>query len=91
MNKNQKGFGIVEILLSLVVLGVLGFVIWTFYQKQNDGNSSSSNNSNGQAQPENQAPQINESKDLQKAENYLNNTDIDKKLDTTEIDNSLGE
>lgn len=90
MNKDQRGFGFVETILSIVVLGVLGFVIWTFYQKQNDG-TSSNNNSSGQVQSENNAPEINESKDLKKAENYLNNTDIDKQLDTKEIDESLSE
>ncbi len=36
MRKNEKGFGVVEILLVIVVIGLLGLVGWMFFSKQND-------------------------------------------------------
>lgn len=33
LSKNQKGFGIIELLIIVVVLGLLGFVGWNVYQK----------------------------------------------------------
>lgn len=89
LNKSQKGFGLIEILLTVVVVSLVGFIIWTFYQKQADKQNGSESNSS-QAQQE-QVPEINNSQDLEKAEESLQSTEIDKQLDTSEIDESLSE
>jgi cytoskeletal protein RodZ len=36
MKKNEKGFGVVEILLVIVVVGLLGVAGWMFFNKQRD-------------------------------------------------------
>ncbi len=43
MKKNEKGFGVVEILLVAVIIGLLGLVGWMFYNKQKDGMTSNNN------------------------------------------------
>jgi len=50
INKNQEGFGIVELLIIIFVIGLLGFVGWSVYQRTADskGNSTAS----VQAKPE---------------------------------------
>jgi hypothetical protein len=39
MNKNQKGFGALEVSLVLVVAGLIGFVGWYVSHKKDDGTS----------------------------------------------------
>jgi len=90
MNNNQRGFGIVEGLLIIVVVGLIGLAGWVFVQRQDDKNNSPGQLTE-QAQPQDQPPQVNNSEDLEKAENYLNDKDIDSQLNTTEIDQTLAE
>lgn len=42
MKHNEKGFGVVEILITVVAIGLIGGVGWYVWQKQND--KSDSNN-----------------------------------------------
>ncbi len=39
MRKNERGFGVVEILLVIVVIGLLAAVGWLFFDKQKDKNN----------------------------------------------------
>lgn len=47
MRKNEKGFGAVEILLVIVIIGLLGVVGWQFFSRQKDtkNNESAATNS----------------------------------------------
>lgn len=43
MNKNQKGFGVVEGLLILVIMGLIGFIGWYVWQSKNSVSSTYNN------------------------------------------------
>lgn len=42
LRKNEKGFGVVEILLAVVIIGLLSLVGWVFFSRQKDANKSKS-------------------------------------------------
>lgn len=42
LNKNQKGFSIAELLIIVVVIGLLGFIGWSVYQRTTKSNSDNS-------------------------------------------------
>jgi prepilin-type N-terminal cleavage/methylation domain-containing protein len=48
MSENQKGFGVIEVLIALVMLGLIGLTIWVVYVRNRDSvaNNSSSQNVN---------------------------------------------
>lgn len=87
MSKNQKGAGPVEIILILVAIGALAFVGWYVYKA---GQSGSLKDDNGTSQSDN-LPQVNKTSDLKETENYLNSSDVDKQLDTSELDATLSQ
>lgn len=86
----QKGFSAVEGVIILVVVGLIGLVGWYVYttqSKQQDSQTSAPATS----QSEDKVPEVNSSGDLQAAEEFVNETDVDKALDTSEIDSALSE
>jgi prepilin-type N-terminal cleavage/methylation domain-containing protein len=89
MSSNNKGFSVVEILIVVAVVGLIGFVGWKVYDNRQ------SDNSKQQASTEQQdadaVPAVNGTSDLKESEDYLNSQDIDKELDTTELDEALAE
>jgi hypothetical protein len=49
MNKNQKGFGILELCIILVVVGIIGVVVWRFISSQEDNKKTPVNSSSQEA------------------------------------------
>ena len=87
MNKlKTAGFSAVEVLVVVVLVGIIGFVGWKVYD-----NGKTSNTATTAPTQQDDVPAVNSASDLDKAEDYLNDQDIDKQLDTSEIDSTLEE
>lgn len=54
MQKNQKGFSVVEIIIALAIIGLAGYLTWLYISKQNQAqtNNSTSDNTQTTLQPE---------------------------------------
>lgn len=85
MNSKNKGFAVVEILIVVAVIALIGFLGWTFYNKQLVGDTPSTVNTSA----EGVMPEVSNDADLQSAENALEGIDIDSAVDTSDIDASL--
>lgn len=75
-NSRSAGFGLIEIVLVVVVLaiiGLIGYRVWDANVNKSTQTSEQRSNEND----ENDVPAINNSKDLDKAEETLDNADID--------------
>lgn len=81
LSRNNTGFSAVEAVLVLAVVGLLAFGAWTFYQTRQQDVAE-------QQQPS-QPPEVNDSGDLEEAEDYLRDSDVEGELDTTAIDETL--
>ncbi|CAN5663182.1 hypothetical protein BH23PAT1_BH23PAT1_2750 [soil metagenome] len=84
---NQEGFSAVAGLLVIVVLALIGFAGWRVLGNQEANNTEQTTSSEQQ----NDAPEVNDEQDLEEAENYLDDQDIDGELDTSDIDQSLNQ
>ncbi len=85
MRNKQHGFGIIETILVLVIVGLIAFVGWYVYNAQQEGTT---NGTSQDAQSES-VPEVNNSSDLEEAEEFIESKDVDKQLDTGEIEESL--
>lgn len=83
LKSNQSGFSVIEILIVIAVLVVIGFVGWRFISTKQQAD-------NGTSQSQ-QAPEVNNSDDLKEAEEFVEGTDVDGQLDTSEIDSALNQ
>jgi len=81
-NKFQRGFGVIEVILIIAIFAVIAFIGWRVYTSQTSAPEN-------QAVVSNETPKVETASDLQKAEQYLSESDIDKELDTSEIDSVL--
>lgn len=88
MNKNDKGFSVVEVLVVIAVIALLGLLGWTFLSRQSANNASNTDTSNNTA-VEVTLPAVNSKDDLQAAEDAVTAIDVDKAIDTSDIDASL--
>lgn len=84
---NQQGFSPVVILLLVALLALVGFAGWRIYS-QNEQSTQTGTSSQQNSDP---VPQVENAQDLEKAEGYLKDSDIDKELDTNEIDSAINE
>lgn len=66
MQKNEKGFGVVEILLVIVIIGLIIAVGWLFFDKQRDNKPKDSNATNMVSQQTDKEPQKNQAQQEQK-------------------------
>jgi hypothetical protein len=82
MNKTikQAGFGAVEVILFIAVLGLAGFVGYRVYDQ---------NKTDKAAETAQTETPIEKAEDLDAEVTELNSQDIDEKLDTSEIDENL--
>ncbi len=89
--KNQAGFSAVELLIVVVIVGLLGFVGYMVYGKQQDKNNAVDTSQNSSRQesandvPE--APEIKSTSDLDKASATLDNVDTNN--DSSELDKEV--
>jgi Tfp pilus assembly protein PilE len=79
---NQSGFSVVELAIILVVVGVLAFVGYNIYSRQNSNKTADSSTTSKTAGPEpakandvTSAPNIKSTSDLDKASAALDQTD----------------
>jgi len=84
---NKPGFTFVEIVIVIVAIGAIGFFGWYLYGQVQDQSSDTTT----EAMVEDQAPAVNDSDDLAGAEEFVNDTDIDSELDTSELDAAFEE
>lgn len=84
-NRNTDGFSVVEIVLVVAVIGLLGFGVWTLYQTEQSQQETATPQASQVAQP----PEVNSADDLGKAEKYLEESDLEQDLDTSEFDDVL--
>jgi len=89
LRTSQRGFALIEIILVVAILAVIGFVGWSFYNslQNQQANDTSTTEQTSATQP----PEVETSDDLKKASEFITKTDIDKQLDTSEIDSALSE
>lgn len=81
--KKQSGFAVLEIVLVLVVVAVLGFTAFTYFNNRQAGNEAATANVAA-------APQITSTADLTTAETALDQLDIDANtLDSAQLDAEL--
>ena len=80
MSSRQQGFTIVEVILVIVVVGVLAFAGWRFLDARHAAQQTADTSTTEQV------PEVNDTEDLDEAESYLQETDIDAELDTSELD-----
>lgn len=82
MNKlNQRGFGAFGVFLVIALLAVVVLAGLRVYDMQNDENAGTAT-----TQEAGTEPAVNDASDLDAAADYLNDQDIDKELDTAELD-----
>lgn len=92
MNKlkfNQGGFSIVETVIVVAVLALVGFIGWRVYDGMQSKQAAETTQTTNETSK--QAPEVKNSEDLQKAEDFVNNTDVNKTLDTGDIDSALSQ
>ncbi|MDZ7744199.1 MAG: hypothetical protein U5K77_00345 [Candidatus Saccharibacteria bacterium] len=88
MRNNQQGFSAIAIIAILVVVAVVAFAGWRVYDAQENGTESTPEVTSQERTP---APEVSDSQDLEEAESYLKDIDVDSELDTSEIDEALNE
>lgn len=79
MKRNNAGFGVVEIILVAVVvaiIGLIGYRVWDTTMSA-DTETTSQQPQTTQQSVENEAPKIEKSEDLDKADSVLDDTDIE--------------
>jgi flagellar basal body-associated protein FliL len=86
MSSKAKGFALLEVLLIIAVAAIVGLVIWNVFNSR----SNEDNNTVGTTQSD-EVPAINDSGDLEEAEVFLNEQDIDEQLNARELDEALTE
>lgn len=69
---NQAGFSIVELGLVVVLIAIIGFVAYRFYDSQANQQTTEQSSTSNDVKP---APEINDSDDLNTAETTLDQTD----------------
>lgn len=84
MNKMQKGFTVVEAVILIAIVGLVGVIGWKVYD-----NSRAKDNVATTTTATDEVPTVTSASDLIDAEDYLNKTDIDSELSTSEIDEAL--
>jgi prepilin-type N-terminal cleavage/methylation domain-containing protein len=85
-NNSQSGFTIIEVVLVVVVLAIIGFLGWRFLSSQ-----VTTDKTNDESSQQQEPPIVKSSDDLKSAEDFLNDTEIENTLDTSEIDAALSE
>lgn len=83
----KTGFSVVELVIIVVVVGViglLGYVAYNSFQNKNAESSKQATASDVQA-----VPTINSTDDLQKAEQTLDQTNLDSSDDVKQLDSDL--
>lgn len=73
ISRNNAGFGTVELLLILVVVGLLGFVGWYVYQAKNKTNNSLENaaNTNNQTEQTSKYSEVQTAKPVDETANWV--------------------
>lgn len=80
----QKGFGIVEVILFVVIIGLIGFVVWRVWDARSLYESTGENNTSYPQQDT--VPPVNNKEDLEKIEKQLDDTQLDGGYDA-ELEN----
>lgn len=86
----QGGFTAVETILIVATVTVIAFVGWRLYEVYGPQQQHQATTETPVAETD-ETPAIRNSDDLQGAEDYLHETDIDGELDTNEIDATFEE
>ncbi len=81
---NKKGFSTIEVLIVAVIIVVICAVGWMVLKRQSD-----TKDTNNVSTSEASLPPVNSKSDLTSAENAVKSIDIDKAIDTSDIDASL--
>jgi hypothetical protein len=88
INNSRSGFHVVEILLAVVVVGLLAFLGYTYYNnsRTTDKNSSSTVKQSDAVNDVVPAPAVETTSDLTKVEKVLDDTSLDSTSDVTQLD-----
>lgn len=88
--KNQAGFSAVELVIVLVVIGVLAFVGYTVYNRQQDNKAADSGTSqSATASDVPPAPEVKNTNDLDKASATLDQVNPGDDSDSSQLDSEL--
>lgn len=83
----QRGFSAVEVLVVIVIVAVIIAAGWWVYQRANQEDDVVEETTTQQLEA---APQVEDEAGLAQSEEYLNELDVDTRLDTSEFDEALG-
>jgi len=90
--RNQSGFTLVEIAIVIVVVGIIAFLGYTFYNNQIQKSASDESSQSAVAEDVDSAPEINSTEDLDAAEEVLDGTDPSgNSSDSSQLDAELAE
>lgn len=90
-NNNQRGFGAIEAVLIIVVVALVAFIGWRLYAAYSNDQAPAAEQSSTQTSDaaSSDVPEVNNSGDLEDAEQYLKGSDVNAKLDTSELEAAL--
>lgn len=88
---SQSGFSIIELIIALAILGVLVFVGYIVYDRQNDKTADNRDTTSQSATKSDlpTAPEVTSTSDLDKAATVLDQTDTSMDDDSEELDAQL--
>ena len=90
LTRKQAGFTLVEIAIVVVVVGIIAFLGYTFYNNQVQKNASDESSQSAVAEDVDSAPEINSTEDLDSAEAVLDGTDpSSSSSDSSQLDAEL--
>lgn len=89
--KKQAGFAAVEILIIVVMVILIALAGWWVYSQTQDETEPAESTTSAEIEDvdSDNTPAIDQAEDLENAEQYLDNLDIDDDLDTSELDSTL--
>lgn len=87
--RNQAGFTLVEILVSIVVVLLIAGAVYWFFVRQDDAADTVNTTQSATSSDTPEAPQITSAEDLSAAEATLDSVDVDNTSDSSQLDTEL--
>lgn len=89
LRKNQLGFSVVEAFIVLLIVGVITFLGYTIYDRQQNKAADSTSAQSSVAPDVKDAPEIKSTNDLDAASAVLDDAELDDSNDSAQLDSEL--